>query len=291
MNNWVPPKTETFHILFPHGLGDAILATPALRRFSEENPHYTIVIHGLSRHGAAFPTLFKGSPYAARNDLPDPWHDFPSYQDGIAWMEGIARERVKSGGKAIVLPCAMHDEIGGDNPEHKIYRFAFELGVEVDDPSLDIWCDRDLVDKMRERFASRFSGKRTVFFHVDAGDPIKTISPGHALFLAKRHIGDDFVSIVVQQSVDTSAWSDDPSMVHRVWSENIQVSFAALAASDDVCVIDSVMMHAAAAMGKPQVAWFGREEIIEHVKPLVSPVLILGSEGYYERREGERRPI
>jgi hypothetical protein len=270
------------HVVVPHGLGDSILLTPALREYKSQNPEEEIVIHGLRRLGASFTSLFANSPYGATADMPDPWHDFSSYDEGVQWMEDLAKRWRKYDMNVRVLPCREYPDLHPEYPKHKIFRFAHELGIEVDDPRTEVW----IGDKYSETTERVREFHNSVFFHVDGGHPTRDADPAYMLELAKERWGDDIMPLVCSNRSAVEFVRDwGPSI--RIWNEDINFAFSVLNVCDHVCVIDSVMCHAAAALGKDQVLWCGREdaaEALQHHKPLISPAEITGKDGYYERR-------
>jgi len=122
---------QSLLVVYPHGLGDHVLLTPALRKYSKLHPDTKITIASLSRFGPKVEQLLGGLPYihSFLPDLPDPWNDFKSYEEGIKFI----KQRIVYNfiGKFDEVKLILHKPREGFL-HHKIFRTAFELGVSFD---------------------------------------------------------------------------------------------------------------------------------------------------------------
>ncbi len=117
-------------LVFWHGIGDNIMAIPALRALKEKYPDDSLGLMYLKRIDKD--GLFGDSPYIdATYTCSDAWNDYLDYDTGVtAILEEANRVAEKEGYDEIVpvtlRSCSLEN--------HRIYRIAHELGVELSTP-------------------------------------------------------------------------------------------------------------------------------------------------------------
>ncbi len=221
--------------LFWHGLGDNILATPAIKAYKKANPDHYIGWAMLRR----FKSAQLWNPYIDEYHwVDDAWNDYKTYKEGskkvIEQAEIIADSSWGGHGydKLIVID---HKSSG----KHKIYRNADEMGITV----------TDLKTEFYFQFPRAMPMWDYDFFHGKSGVQTKDMM----LFDVQRIYG-TIKNPLLNADVNKPLW---------YWAEF-------LAQAKNIYVVDSVYFHIACALGrKPDVAYFAKgKPIFDVVKPL-----------------------
>lgn len=236
-------------IVFWHGIGDCILATPALRRYAKDNPDKEV--HMAVTKPVVSSRFFEGCPYVKGTVLiRNPWDIKGGYRRGKRVVRQEVRRIAEKEGFSKVLFVEQHWSHG----IHKLERTARELGVELDDTSYDVF-----ITEEQRRDAKRFLKKRGlsrfVFLHRRTDIPKKNLSLKEARRFIKKQWG---AVPVVEPGKDYGF--DKPA----------GFSFALLEQAMGVVVVDSLFMHAADALGKRiDYAYFNlRPHVVDEVCPL-----------------------
>ena len=217
--------------LFWHGLGDNILATPAIKAYKEQHPDHYIGWAMLRR----FKSAQLWNPYIDEYHwVSDAWNDFRSYEEGCKQViiEAKQIERTdRSYDKLIVID---HKSSG----KHKIYRNADEMGVTVQDPKTEFYFQ---YPKWQPPYGQFW------FFHGMTGVKKK-----------------DWTMNDTKVAHLQSQWYD-ANLNKPIWYGAEYLMFAT-----KVYVVDSVYFHVACALGiKPTLSYFARgKSVFDVVKPL-----------------------
>jgi hypothetical protein len=216
-------------IIYPHGLGDCILATPALREYKKQTNNYVVfaMMKRLERS-----ELFKHNPWIDEElyILPDPWNDYDSFGNKIGF-EGccaIGKDYVNRG---------VFDEYIFINHSHsgtKIVETAQQLGlVNLHNPRCDVYIDSSDQEKAYDFMPNVEYG----FIHdKTALSYWKNLPDGFSEgYLSTKYGIKEFVVV-------------DKTFLHS--QININIQFYLLQRATKVCLIDSVYYHACCAMNK-----------------------------------------
>ena len=141
-------------LVFWHGIGDNVMATPALRAYRLAHPDDHIGFMYLRRiHKDG---LMEGCPYVdGLHVCSDAWDDYPDYETGVKAVVGEARAVASDQGYDEVVPVTMR---AMPLTHHRIDRIAFELGVTLDSTDTELWIsksDREAVDEIWEKWGIR----------------------------------------------------------------------------------------------------------------------------------------
>lgn len=233
-------------ILYPHGLGDCILLTPAIREYFKSTGH-KVHIATLERFKSAM--FFDNNPYVEKIFYTkDAWHDFPNSQIGFhslysKWRQ-FAKEN-KLGG--IVMP--MHS-----TPQKKIILNIKKLGIRnVQNYSTEIYTTLSDKKTASQIIKEKIGAAPFGFIQTKTGVSTKDLPKGFGKqwLKANKNI-DQFIEVGVDF---------DP------FEYNINVQFEIMRKASAVCLPDSVFYHACHAMQKPvDFVYFGRgEEVYQRV--------------------------
>ena len=238
-------------ILYPHGLGDCILLTPAIREFFNATGH-KVHIATLQRFKSAM--FFDNNPYVDKIFYTkDAWHDYSNSQIGFSelykeWKQ-VAKDNNFGG---IVMP--MHSI-----PESKIEVNLRHLGVnnpenyktEIHPTQKDIEQAIKIINKITK-------GEPFGFVQTSTGVKQKDLPDGYGEKWLRENKG---LEVFIEVGKHFSALD-----------YNINVQFEILRRASAVCVPDSVFYHACHAMGKTvDLAYFGRgKAVYERVKHIIS---------------------
>ena len=219
--------------LFWHGLGDNILATPAIKAYKEQHPDHYIGWAMLRR----FKSAQLWNPYIDEYHwVSDAWNDFRSYEEGCKQViiEAKQIERTdRSYDKLIVID---HKSSG----KHKIYRNADEMGVTVEDLKTEFYFQYQ---------TTSFDWLDSDFFHGQTGVKSKDM-----LHHDLERVYGRIIVPMYNANINKPLW---------YWAERLEVA-------RKIYVADSVYFHIACALGrKPDVAYFARgKPVFDVVKPL-----------------------
>jgi len=216
--------------LFWHGLGDNILATPAIKAYKEANPEHYIGWAMLRRFKSA--QLY--NPYIDEYHwVSDAWNDFNNYKIGAEIVAAEA-EAIKNMGydKLIVIDHKSSNK-------HKIYRTADEMGVTVTDPKTGFYF----------QFPRAMPQWDYDFFHGKTGVTAKDMVIGDV-----QRIYGQIKHPLLNADVNKPLW---------YWAEF-------LGQAKKIYVVDSVYFHIACALGRvPDVSYFAKgKPVFDVVKPL-----------------------
>lgn len=214
-------------ILYPHGLGDCILATPALRQYKLSTGNH-VGFAMLQRFASS--ELFTNNPYIDELFFTkDAWNDFPNFNIGMVELENHCKKLAKEHGYDRVVTIK-HSPKGS-----KILDCANVLGVELDDVHTEIYTTEE--DRQR---ADEFLGENSLdkfgFVHSKTGVKNKDLPNNYGREWIKTNTGlNDCVEVGVE---------------FRYNEFNINVQFEIMRQAAAVCVADSVFYHALCAMDK-----------------------------------------
>lgn len=232
-------------ILYPHGLGDILLLTPALRALDGEPPHVAV----LRRFRGT--QILDGCPWVEQVHyvLPDPWHD-TTKQGCRQWGRNYAKKQ----GETPVW-------IWHPKEMHKILYNAHILDVVLVNHRAEVWIDdeaKEIADAwLREHVRPPYG-----FLHCATG------MPGWTRVAHKK----DFPSQWGRRWLKARGMRDVVEVGESFAKTDfpMPVQFEILRRADVLCLADSVFYHAAHALGKKvDLAYFGRRESVHRrVKPL-----------------------
>ena len=235
-------------IVYPHGLGDCILATPALREYKLKTNNW-IGFAMLQRFKSSM--LFQWCPYIDQLFYTkDAWNDYPTFEYGCRDLRLYANYMAKKYGYQEVI--FIHHGKGTS----KILDCAKALGVEAEvrkNPKTEIFIAE--IDKRIARDCLQPKGKYG-FVHSYTGVTAKDLPMWYGRnWLKKQYDIDEYV---------------DPGVTYNWYDYSINVGFALLEKANAIVVSDSVYYHAAGALNKPvDLAYFAKgPSVYERVKPL-----------------------
>tara|TARA_B100000131_G_C17959991_1_gene550013 strand:- start:32 stop:790 length:759 start_codon:yes stop_codon:yes gene_type:complete len=238
-------------VLYPHGLGDCILLTPAIREFYKATGN-KVHIATLERFKTA--KFFDNNPYVEKiYYTKDAWHDYPNSQVGfIELYKEWKQFASKNGFGGIVMP--MHSQ-----PISKIDINFRYLGVyNSEEYATEIYTS-PLDSKIAEKTINDIVGDKPFgFIQTNTGVKQKDLPEGYGREYLKTNknlesfieVGKDFDAL----------------------DYNINVQFEIMRRASAVCLPDSVFYHACHAMSKTvDLAYFGRGKgVYERVKHIVA---------------------
>tara|TARA_Y100001937_G_C7112850_1_gene328615 strand:- start:1000 stop:1758 length:759 start_codon:yes stop_codon:yes gene_type:complete len=238
-------------ILYPHGLGDCILLTPAIREFYKATGH-KVHVATLQRFESA--KFFDNNPYVDKIFYTkDAWHDYPSSHVGFAELykewKAFAQENNFGG---IVMPMHSH-------PVSKIeLNFKF-LGVHNSEHyQAEIHTTQEDVDQACAIISSTVGGQPFGFIQTKTGVEQKDLPQGYGEQWLRDNKG-------LKAFIEVD--KDFPALEY-----NINIQFEIMRKASAVCLPDSVFYHACHAINKPvDLAYFGRGKgVYERVKHVVA---------------------
>ena len=251
-----------FKILFisPHGLGDNVMLTPALRKFKKNNPDAYITVLGLERFGKTLIELLSGLDFIDEvvPILPDPWRDGPENHQKL--IEEVLEVSEKYGienqyERGLFLPTERQEGFR----LHKIFRFASEVGVDfnsLEDLQPELFVTKE-ANKKAKKFLKQFNGE-TLLLHNKAGNP------------PKEFTSEEIIKIMANfTKYNIVEFGKD------IEENDMEFSKALIKNADLVVAIDSVVMHIAGAFKTPLVALFKSTPAHQAV-PLTYNIPLLG---------------
>jgi len=244
----------------PHGLGDNVMLTPALRKFKEKNPDIYIGVAMQERFGKTAIDLLSGLSFVdeVAPILPDPWREGPKN------YETLLKEVIDAADKygvdnqytnGVFLPTQKQH----GHRLHKIFRFETEVGVDFE-------CLEDLqtelsvtsvANRKAKKFLSAYNGK-VMLLHNNAGNPPKEFTEEELSKILENF--KEYNIIEFGKDVEES---------------DMEFSKALIKNADLVVAIDSVVMHIAGAFKTPLVGLFKSTPVHQAI-PLTYNVNILG---------------
>lgn len=253
-------------VLYPHGLGDCILLTPAIREFYKATGH-KLHIATLERFKTA--QFFTNNPYVDQVFYTkDAWHDYSSSQIGFAELYKEWKSfAVENNFGGFVMP--MHSQ-----PVSKIELNLKFLGLQnCQEYQAEIHTTSDDVNKANDIVFELTKGNPFGFIQTNTGVKQKDLPAGFGQdWLRNNKNLNNFIEV----GVDFSPYE-----------YNINVQFEIMRLATAVCVPDSVFYHACHAIGKPiDFAYFGRgKSVYERVKHTIASEenIVYNLESYNEQ--------
>lgn len=236
-------------ILYPHGLGDCILLTPAMREFYNITGN-KVHIATLERFKSA--KFFDNCPYVDNiHYTKDAWHDYPNSAIGFSELQKEWKQfAIDNNYGGVVMP--MHS-----SPQNKIILNGNFLGIKKFKSYQTEIFTSEQDKEIAENFVYEKVGKEDFgFIQTNTGVPTKDLTEGFGkAWLSKNKDISNFIEIGVDYS-------------HLEF--NINVQFEIMKMSKAICVPDSVFYHACHAVNKKvDFVYFARGiGIHERVKPL-----------------------
>ena len=236
-------------ICYPHGLGDCVLLTPAIREFYYATGK-KVSVATLERFKSA--KFFDYNPYVDKVFYTkDAWLDFPNFDLGC-----------KEVYESCVAFAKENDIVHVSFPRHKSYKEKIlanyvDIGLKTCvNPMTEIFtCDKDAqdADKM---IGDIVGGNRFGFIQTSTGVPKKDLPAGYGRAWLKKNRG---IEHFIEVGVDF-----DPLSIP------ITTQFEIMRRSVGVCLPDSVFYHACGAMNKPvDFVYFAKgKEVYDRVRPL-----------------------
>lgn len=238
-------------VLYPHGLGDCILLTPAIREFYKATGN-KVHIAILERFKSS--KFFDNNPYVDKiYYTKDAWHDYPNAQVGFSELYKEWRDFAsKNGFGGLAMP--MHS-----TPRSKIVLNLETLGVRnAEDYSAEIYTNETDKKTAKEIINNLVGDSDFGFIQTNTGVQSKDLPKGFARDWLKINKNlNKFIEIGIEFSA---------------LDYNINVQFEIMRLATAVCLPDSVFYHACHAMKKPvDFVYFGRgRSVYERVKHIVS---------------------
>ena len=235
-------------IVYPHGLGDCILATPAIREHKKRTGDF-IGFATLGRFKSA--ELFKHNPYVDEMIYTkDAWNDFSTFEQGSYFVGEECKKYAKEN-KYDAVFFIRHSSSGS-----KIMDCFKALGHDPTDVHTEVY----ITDEDREWAENHFTVGGG-FIHSDTGVKNKNLPKGY---------GQKYIKGMLDSCGVTETYEDVP--IYEVGDNvtPITKAFALLEKARIIVVADSVYYHAAGAMDKDiDLAYFARGPQVYHrVKPL-----------------------
>ena len=230
-------------IVYPHGLGDIILLTPALRALAGRGNHVAV----LERFAGT--EILDNCPHidGVHYCLPDPWNS-PG-----------GRNATKAAGCKLACELNLKPTWVWHEPgKHKIHENFRHLGTSHPDLSTEIYPTRK----------HSFEAIRFISHHHQFGFlHCSTGMPGLSAAAAKK----DFPSQLGREWLLRAGCDEVVEVgVEMAMEQPINTQFMIMFNAHKVCLADSVFYHACHAMNKDvDFAYFGRgKEVWDRVRPL-----------------------
>lgn len=230
-------------IVYPHGIGDIILATPALRALKER-------VGFMMLNRLVSSEILTHCPYVEKvYGCPDPHNDY----DGNV-MHGIQDVQQRAVHLAREEGFERLAYLDHTVPRNKISLNLDILGIPHENESEEFYKTEVFLSQEDRDFAKEFVGDREFTF-IHGSSPSVPPKDFPQDFLEKLRREEE----VIEVGVDFQPTDFD-----------INKQFAILELADKVKVIDSAFYHAAHALGKDvDLAYFNRgKEVYDRVKPL-----------------------
>ena len=238
-------------ICYPHGLGDCILLTPALREFYFSTGKKASV-STLERFKSA--KFFNSNPYIDKICYTkDAWNDYPNFDIGCREVHKACADFAKNNDIETIT-----------FPQHKSYKEKIlsnyvDIGLRnAINPATELYTTSEEASAATELIEKLVNGNRFGFIQTSTGVPAKDLPSGYGRkWLSKNRGLSNFIEIGVDY--------DGLSM-------SIGTQFEIMRRSAAVCLPDSVFYHACGAMNKPvDFVFFAKgKSVYDRVKPLHS---------------------
>lgn len=220
-------------IVFPHGIGDLIMATPALRALRRRKDVSRVAIavqplvwnSGVAHSLTSIDEVFQ---------ISNPW-SVGAFDAGMARVRAEVAEigSIASFDRTIYV---LHRQPSGA-PVHKLFLVAQELGVGLDG---DTRYEAPITEEQERAALEWLAGKgwapgQYAFVHTFSSDVRKNARAGELLAAARDRFGERLVTVA--RSLDPSA-------------RPLSFSSALLKHAGFIALVDSVFVHVADALGK-----------------------------------------
>jgi len=256
-------------IVYPHGLGDHILLTPALRKYKQICSDTEISLASLQRFGSKVEELLE---FTFVDEflpiLPDPWENVKSYDgylDNIRELDrSVKYEYLGKYDNIITLPLLRQAGF----KMHKIFRAADELGIKFDrieELITELTFREDYAKKAME-YLSQYD-KPWLILHNKAGNPPKEFESD----IIEKMMNEMFNQFTIFEFGRKSC-----SRSIELPEDDMRFSKALIAYVDFICAIDSVVMHIAGAFRKNLLAMFKSTPVHQAI-PLFGNVQVAGN--------------
>jgi len=236
-------------VIYPHGLGDCVLLTPALREYYNKHGQ-KLNVATLERFRSA--QFFDHNPYVDEvYYTKDAWLDYPNSQVGFnaVYNDWKAAARDK-GLRGVVMP--MHTD-----PISKILLNFKYLGIDpYQDPKTELHTTPEDTTTAERIIEDKVGSDPFGFVQTSTGVPSKDLPADYGRQWLKKNRGLEKVIEIGKE------------IGHLDY--NINVQFEILRRASAVCIPDSVFYHACHAMDKEiDLVYFGRGKgIYDRVRPL-----------------------
>ena len=243
--------SKSILICYPHGLGDCILLTPALREYFFTTGKKASVAT-LERFKSA--KFFDYNPYIDKIIYTkDAWLDFPEFNYGC---------------QKVLEQCVEFAEENGIDEvaflRHKSYKEKIlanyiDIGLEFAvNPTTEIHTSDNDVATASKIISELVGSERFGFIQTSTGVPKKDLPPGYGKKWLEINLG---LTHVIEVGIDFDGLSLP-----------ITTQFEIMRQASGVCVPDSVFYHACGAMNKPvDLVYFAKgSSVYDRVRPLHS---------------------
>ncbi|MAG44565.1 hypothetical protein CL633_01620 [bacterium] len=232
-------------IVFWHGIGDVIMATPSFRALRKKYPKAKIGISlrfNTKDSGILNNCLYFNKIYSINN----PWFS-SSLERGFK----IINKQIQK-----ILQEDSYDEvkwINFENKKHKVFVAAEELGVNLDNTRYEVFLSKkDEKDALSWLAKNNLQPANYAFLHTNSGDVRKNIS---SKFFQKRIPSKFKKYVIVGKS-------------YSIKNHNINFSAALLKHAGFLALVDSAFVHVADAMGKDIDIHVTTKDIEKYNRPL-----------------------
>ena len=243
-----------------HGMGDTIMLTAPIKRYSELNPQEEIHVFTLKRFGDASKKLLSGLPFikGVHPILFDAWNDFTSYEEGV--RSAIQLSRMYSAGVGIdtIIPTMCFKSKDEFSVYHnKMFRFAYDLGVQYTDRMQfkPVLSTQEQARQEVGRFLEPHK-RPYVVLHLQGGNSKKSLTNDQLPSLST------FTGTIFEIGDNVRPLSSNHI---AIGIPDMEFTKALVEACDRVIAIDSIVMHIAFAFEKQIDALFTMTPAIQVV--------------------------
>jgi len=237
-------------ICYPHGLGDCVLLTPALREFFFMTGNKCSVAT-LERFRSA--KLFDNNPYIDEIFYTkDAWNDFENENIGFRSVYDTCIQIAQNSKNYthVILPRHKSHQL-------KILSNFQDIGIiNPVNPTAEIYTETYDVEMASKVISSCVGDNRFGFVQTTTGVPKKDLPEGYGRAWLKKNRG---LEHVIEVGVDFDSFNF-----------SINTQFEIMRRASAVCIPDSVFYHACGAIHKPvDFVYFSRgQQIYNAVRPI-----------------------
>jgi len=225
-------------IIYPHGLGDCLMLTPAIREYyltHRVKPSVAILKRFKNTE------IFKNNPFIDKIFyLNDPWHDYQNHMIGFQEVEkdGIKLAQQHGISKAIMLMQPP--------PRHKITINAEFMSVNLSSNKIDIFTNNNDKKIANDIIKSNVGNNKFGFIQTYTGAG------------KSKDLPDGFGEKWLKQNRNLNHFIEI-GKTFKYDEYNINVQFEILRKANAVCIPDSVFYHACSGLDKNiDFVYFGR---------------------------------